>query len=134
MQYIQKVDRYKIDDYARLSILKSIFVKEWQNNCRKELQFMSGKYQGFLLGEDFQFSHKTRKGGLSQSKMTTFIKEKFGFSDNQMQDMFGSETVVDVFSPKPLTSTISSYKKCKDSILHSNVMNLIPNYQDKVVL
>ena len=65
--------------------------------------------------------------------MTTFIKQQFGFSDDQMQDMFGSEQVVDVFAPKPLTSTISSYKKCKDSLLHSNVMNLIPNYQDKVV-
>ena len=133
MQYIQKEDRYKIDDYARLSILKSVFVKEWQTTRRRELQFMSGKYNGFLLGEDFQFTHKTRKGGLSQSKMTTFIKNQFGFSDEQMQDMFGSEQVVDVFSPKPLTSTISSYKKCKDSILHSNVVNLIPNYQEKVV-
>ena len=133
MQYIQKEDRYKIDDFARLSILKSIFGKEWQTNCRRELQFMSGKYNGFLLGEDFQFSHKQRKGGLSQSKMTTFIKDQFGFSDDQMQDMFGSEQVVDVFSPRPLTSTISSYKKCKDSILHSNVVNLIPNYQEKVV-
>ena len=53
MQYLQKEDRYKIDDYARLSILKSVFVKEWQTNCRRELQFMSGKYNGFLLGEDF---------------------------------------------------------------------------------
>lgn len=133
MQNIQKEDRYKIDDYARLSILKSIFVKEWQTNCRKELQFMSGKYKGFLLGEDFQFSHTQRKGGLSQAKMTQFIKDQFGFSDETMQQMFGTEQTVHVFSPKPLTSTIGSYRKCKDSLLHSNIMNLIPNYQDKVV-
>ena len=41
MQNISKEDRNKIDDYARLSILKSIFVKEWQESCRKELAFMS---------------------------------------------------------------------------------------------
>ena len=134
MQNISREDRAKIDDFARLSILKSIFVKEWQDVCRKELAFMSGKYLGFLLGEEFQFSHKKRQGGLSQSKMTTFIKEKFGFSDDQMKEMFGSETTINVFTPKPLISSIQQQKKCKDSILRSNVMNLIPNYQDKVVL
>ena len=86
----------KIDDFARLSILKSIFVKEWQENCRKELAFMSGKYHGFLLGDEFQFSHKKRQGGLSQSKMTTFIKDKFGFTDDQMKEMFGSEQTINV--------------------------------------
>lgn len=134
MQNISREDRAKIDDYARLSILKSIFVKEWQETSRKELTFMSGKYMGFLLGEEFQFSHKKRQGGLSQSKMTTFIKEKFGFTDDQMKEMFGSETTINVFTPKPLISSVRQQKKCKDSILRSNVMNLIPNYQDKVVL
>lgn len=134
MQNISREDRAKIDDYARLSILKSIFVKEWQETSRKELTFMSGKYMGFLLGDEFQFSHKKRQGGLSQSKMTTFIKEKFGFTDDQMKEMFGSETTINVFTPKPLISSVRQQKKCKDSILRSNVMNLIPNYQDKVVL
>jgi len=134
MQNISREDRAKIDDFARLSILKSIFVKEWQETSRKELTFMSGKYMGFLLGEEFQFSHKKRQGGLSQSKMTTFIKEKFGFTDDQMKEMFGSETTINVFTPKPLISSVRQQKKCKDSILRSNVMNLIPNYQDKVVL
>jgi hypothetical protein len=114
MQNISKEDRNKIDDYARLSILKSIFVKEWQESCRKE--------------------HKKRQGGLSQSKMTTFIKDKFGFTDDQMKEMFCSEQTINVFTPKPLISSIKQQKKCKDSILRSNVMNLIPNYQDKVVL
>tara|TARA_B100001057_G_C22002906_1_gene626751 strand:+ start:47 stop:451 length:405 start_codon:yes stop_codon:yes gene_type:complete len=134
MQNISREDRAKIDDFARLSILKSIFVKEWQETSRKELTFMSGKYMGFLLGEEFQFSHKKRQGGLSQSKMTTFIKEKFGFTDDQMKEMFGSETTINVFTPKPLISSVRQQKKCKDAILRSNVMNLIPNYQDKVVL
>ena len=134
MRNISKEDRNKIDDYARLSILKSNFVKEWQESCRKELAFMSGKYHGFLLGDEFQFSHKKRQGGLSQSKMTTFIKEKFGYTDDQMKAMFGSEQTINVFTPKPLISSIKQQKKCKDSILRSNVMNLIPNYQDKVVL
>ena len=134
MQNISREDRAKIDDYARLSILKSIFVKEWQETSRKELTFMSGKYMGFLLGDEFQFSHKKRQGGLSQSKMTTFIKDKFGFTDDQMKEMFGSETTINVFTPKPLISSVRQQKKCKDSILRSNVMNLIPNYQDKVVL
>jgi|TARA_X000001316_G_C918955_1_gene33068 hypothetical protein len=134
MQNISREDRAKIDDFARLSILKSIFVKEWQETSRKELTFMSGKYMGFLLGDEFQFSHKKRQGGLSQSKMTTFIKEKFGFTDDQMKEMFGSETTINVFTPKPLISSVRQQKKCKDSILRSNVMNLIPNYQDKVVL
>ena len=134
MQNISREDRAKIDDYARLSILKSIFVKEWQETSRKELTFMSGKYMGFLLGDEFQFSHKKRQGGLSQGKMTTFIKEKFGFTDDQMKEMFGSETTINVFTPKPLISSVRQQKKCKDSILRSNVMNLIPNYQDKVVL
>tara|TARA_A100001015_G_scaffold259032_1_gene302692 strand:+ start:768 stop:1172 length:405 start_codon:yes stop_codon:yes gene_type:complete len=134
MQNISREDRSKIDDFARLSILKSIFVKEWQETSRKELTFLSGKYMGFLLGDEFQFSHKKRQGGLSQSKMTTFIKEKFGFTDDQMKEMFGSETTINVFTPKPLISSVRQQKKCKDSILRSNVMNLIPNYQDKVVL
>jgi hypothetical protein len=134
MQNISREDRAKIDDFARLSILKSIFVKEWQETSRKELTFMSGKYMGFLLGDEFQFSHKKRQGGLSQGKMTTFIKEKFGFTDDQMKEMFGSETTINVFTPKPLISSVRQQKKCKDSILRSNVMNLIPNYQDKVVL
>lgn len=134
MQNISREDRAKIDDFARLSILKSIFVKEWQETSRKELTFLSGKYMGFLLGDEFQFSHKKRQGGLSQSKMTTFIKEKFGFTDDQMKEMFGSETTINVFTPKPLISSVRQQKKCKDSILRSNVMNLIPNYQDKVVL
>lgn len=134
MQNISREDRAKIDDFARLSILKSIFVKEWQETSRKELTFMSGKYMGFLLGDEFQFSHKKRQGGLSQAKMTTFIKEKFGFTDDQMKEMFGSETTINVFTPKPLISSVRQQKKCKDSILRSNVMNLIPNYQDKVVL
>lgn len=134
MQNISREDRAKIDDYARLSILKSIFVKEWQETSRKELTFLSGKYMGFLLGDEFQFSHKKRQGGLSQSKMTTFIKEKFGFTDDQMKEMFGSETTINVFTPKPLISSVRQQKKCKDAILRSNVMNLIPNYQDKVVL
>lgn len=134
MQNISREDRAKIDDFARLSILKSIFVKEWQETSRKELTFMSGKYMGFLLGDEFQFSHKKRQGGLSQSKMTTFIKEKFGFTDDQMKEMFGSETTINVFTPKPLISSVRQQKKCKDAILRSNVMNLIPNYQDKVVL
>jgi hypothetical protein len=134
MQNISREDRSKIDDFARLSILKSIFVKEWQETSRKELTFLSGKYMGFLLGDEFQFSHKKRQGGLSQSKMTTFIKDKFGFTDDQMKEMFGSETTINVFTPKPLISSVRQQKKCKDSILRSNVMNLIPNYQDKVVL
>ena len=134
MQNISREDRAKIDDFARLSILKSIFVKEWQETSRKELTFMSGKYMGFLLGDEFQFSHKKRQGGLSQGKMTTFIKEKFGFTDDQMKEMFGSETTINVFTPKALISSVRQQKKCKDSILRSNVMNLIPNYQDKVVL
>jgi len=134
MQNISREDRAKIDDFARLSILKSIFVKEWQETSRKELTFLSGKYMGFLLGDEFQFSHKKRQGGLSQGKMTTFIKEKFGFTDDQMKEMFGSETTINVFTPKPLISSVRQQKKCKDSILRSNVMNLIPNYQDKVVL
>jgi hypothetical protein len=134
MQNISREDRAKIDDFARLSILKSIFVKEWQETSRKELTFLSGKYMGFLLGDEFQFSHKKRQGGLSQSKMTTFIKDKFGFTDDQMKEMFGSETTINVFTPKPLISSVRQQKKCKDSILRSNVMNLIPNYQDKVVL
>jgi hypothetical protein len=51
-----------------------------------------------------------------------------------MKAMFGSEQTINVFTPKPLISSIKQQKKCKDSILRSNVMNLIPNYQDKVVL
>ena len=114
MQNISREDRAKIDDYARLSILKSIFVKEWQETSRKELTFLSGKYMGFLLGDEFQFSHKKRQGGLSQSKMTTFIKDKFGFTDDQMKEMFGSETTINVFTPKPLISSVRQQKKCKD--------------------